>query len=477
MLRGHASPECCLAPGGCPSKSESRRQPTCGICHRSRPSRPWSRVSRSTLGGLELLAVGARRLPRGARRWGAPRGTITIRGRRSAASAATVRRSMVPTARRFRRIAASCALERSTLACAHGRARRRRQLGRAADPRRHAGGRARHVARDLRAAGAADAGRARRCDRAPPTICSTRAAPAAPTQRRRARRSFPRSARTRRSAGSCPWQVDVPGRQVDHVDFALDGTDVARRTSRAVRAVLDTRTLADGPHQLAVNVDVRRRRLRHRGVDGDRRERGRRDPDAVRTGSCRCPMSKSSAPPSAGRPTVSAAPKHALYRAVAPAQAVSIKQLDAALVGYLGLGDAAREIQATLSDAGLQPAGEHGHARPSRACSACGSTIRRARTSSSCGRSRPRRRAEAACSFAQLLRLDELGDAIACSRPPRRSRCPTLTTWQRRVLTTAIHYVGYPYVWGGTSPTRDALRRALRRRLRLLGVTSGASTS
>ena len=43
------------------------------------------------------------------------------------------------------------------------------------------------------------------------------------------------------------------------------------------------------------------------------------------------------------------------YRAVAPERAVTIRELDAALVGFAGLGDAARAVTAQLRAAGLAP--------------------------------------------------------------------------------------------------------------------------
>ena len=33
---------------------------------------------------------------------------------------------------------------------------------------------------------------------------------------------------------------------------------------------------------------------------------------------------------------------------------------------------------------------------------------------------------------------------------------PELTVWQKRILRTAIHFIGYPYVWGGTSELPEA---------------------
>jgi hypothetical protein len=133
---------------------------------------------------------------------------------------------------------------------------------------------------------------------------------------------------------------------------------------------------------------------------------------------------------------------------------VTMAQLDATLVRGLGLSDAAAEFAAAARTAGLVPPGRFGTEVVARLLGL--RTNHPAQLDSlELLPSQPATRAEAAYSAAQILRfgdwqtgqIEELAQSF---------ELPALTPWQTRILTTAVRFIGYPYVWGGTSENAEA---------------------
>ncbi|MGH2450157.1 MAG: C40 family peptidase [Candidatus Limnocylindria bacterium] len=134
---------------------------------------------------------------------------------------------------------------------------------------------------------------------------------------------------------------------------------------------------------------------------------------------------------------------------VDPDRGVTLRELDRTLVRAVRLKGAARRFRQQVAAAGLRPPGRLGTEVVVRLLSlrtnhAAAKDFRELRPGDVVNR------AEAAFSFARVL---ELGDwqRSYVSQLASSFSLPALTVWKKRVLRRAVRFVGYPYIWGGTS--------------------------
>ena len=140
---------------------------------------------------------------------------------------------------------------------------------------------------------------------------------------------------------------------------------------------------------------------------------------------------------------------------VDPERPVLMWELQRALVRAAGLGSSAVLVRAKARAAGLQPKPYFGAEVVAR--------LLRLRFNHPAAKDfrelRPgdvATRAEAAYSFAGLLGTSDWTRQSVAAQADGLA-FPTFTEWQRRVLRRAMSFAGYPYVWGGTSESRQTL--------------------
>ena len=140
---------------------------------------------------------------------------------------------------------------------------------------------------------------------------------------------------------------------------------------------------------------------------------------------------------------------------VDPSREVSMARLDATLVKALGLSPAARTFQQKVAAAGLNPPARLGNEVVARLI-----WLRLNHPSNADALElRPRdaaTRAETAYSLAQALNLSQWAKDNVVALADSFS-LPAYGDWPKRVLQRAVHFIGYPYIWGGMWEHQETL--------------------
>jgi cell wall-associated NlpC family hydrolase len=132
-----------------------------------------------------------------------------------------------------------------------------------------------------------------------------------------------------------------------------------------------------------------------------------------------------------------------------PNRPVTMWELDARLVGALGLNDAASAFARGARAAGLSVPSRFGTEVVARLL---GLRLNHPARDDAL-ELRPQdaaTRAEAAYSVAQILHLSDW-EAASVDQAAQAFSLPALSSWQQRILDTAVAHVGMPYIWGGES--------------------------
>jgi cell wall-associated NlpC family hydrolase len=132
-----------------------------------------------------------------------------------------------------------------------------------------------------------------------------------------------------------------------------------------------------------------------------------------------------------------------------PNATVSIAALDSKLVGAVGLAPAAADFAQAARDQGLTPPTRFGTEVVARLL---GLRFNHpsAQDDLELLPTDPATRAEAAFSAARILRFDR-SEVQRAADAAATFVLPVLGPWQTQVLQTGLSFVGFPYVWGGTS--------------------------